>query len=494
VPRSTPPAPEGRVITGALRRRVDRLWTSFWSNGISNPLTIVEQISYLLFLARLDDDPGAHFGPAHQHLRWSALRQMDDPAAMLARVRDEVLPFLAALGGRAGETAYARHMRGATCMIQSPALLASVVAQIDALLEDHGERDAWGDLYEYMLSKLSTAGTNGQFRTPRHIIELMITLVDLAPSRSERVCDPACGTAGFLVAAADRVRERMGDDPKLRQHYAAGMFHGFDFDPTMLRLASMNLLLHGVDDPDIRAQDSLRAALNDDAGAYTVVLANPPFKGSLEPANVDPQLRARLSAPTRRTELLFVIHILRLLAPGGRAAIIVPDGVLFGSSKAHVAVRKLLLDDHCLDAVISLPAGVFKPYAGVSTAILRLTKGGPSEQVWFYDMEADGLSLDDRRAPVEANDIPDLCARWAGRDPGPDRDRSARAFFVPAAEIAASAYDLSIARYKTIAYEAETHEPPGVILDRLEALEREIAEDLDTLRELLPRAMMVDDE
>lgn len=488
----------GSGITGELKSKVDRLWTTFWNNGISNPLTVIEQISYLLFIKRIDDDElakekranrlgkpaqGLRFGPEQQHIRWSQFKNMSDPEAMLAVVRDEAFPFIKALGGKNGETSYARHMKDAVFLIASAAVLDNVVGQIDQLpMQD---RDTKGDLYEYMLSKLTTAGTNGQFRTPRHIIKMMVQMLDPKPSARETICDPACGTAGFLVAAAEHVRDAMLGDASLRDHYNAGMFHGFDFDATMLRIGSMNMMQHGIENPDIRAQDSLNedAAGNDDS--YTVVLANPPFKGSVEKSTIAKDLTRQVK--TAKTELLFLLLMLRVLKTGGRAAVIVPDGVLFGSSTAHKDVRKMLVETHKLDGVVSMPSGVFKPYAGVSTAILLFTKtgAGGTDKVWFYDMQADGLSLDDKRQPVAENDIPDVLAKWTGRDPSGKSDRKARAFFVPRAEIEGNKWDLSINRYKEIGYEEVEYEAPGVILDRLEALQGEIAGDLRTLRGML---------
>ena len=488
----------GSGITGDLKNKVDRLWTTFWNNGISNPLTVIEQISYLLFIKRLDDEElakekranrlgrpakGLRFGPDQQRIRWSQFKNMGDPEAMLAVVRDEAFPFIKALGGADGETSYARHMKDAVFMMASPAVLDNVVDQIDQLpMQD---RDTKGDLYEYMLSKLTTAGTNGQFRTPRHIIKMMVQMVDPKPGRRETICDPACGTAGFLVAAAEHVRDAMLGDASLRGHYNAGMFHGFDFDATMLRIGSMNMMLHGIENPDIRAQDSLSEDAAGNGGSYTVVLANPPFKGSVEKSTIAKDLSREVK--TTKTELLFLVQIIRILELGGRAAVIVPDGVLFGSSTAHKDVRKMLVEDHKLDGVVSMPSGVFKPYAGVSTAILLFTKtgAGGTDQVWFYDMQADGLSLDDKRQVVGDNDIPDVLAKWVGRDSGEGSDRKARSFFVGKAEIVANKYDLSINRYKEVEYEEVEYDPPAVIIERLEALQSEIAEDLRTLRGML---------
>lgn len=491
------------MITGEIKSKVDRLWTTFWNNGISNPLSVIEQISYLLFIKRLDDLELAQekkanrlnkpignplFAPEQQRCRWSYFKNLTDSEEMLRIVRDEAFPFIKTLGQSAEDSAYVRHMKDAVFLIANPALLASVVGQIDQIpMED---RDTKGDLYEYMLSKLTTAGTNGQFRTPRHIIKMMVEL--MSPGPREIICDPACGTAGFLVAAAEYLRDLKDGDGNLilnapgnREHFNQEMFHGFDFDGTMLRIGSMNLMLHGIEDPKIEARDSLS---EDHAGiteAFTLILANPPFKGSIEKSTIAKDLTKVIS--TTKTELLFIALFLRLLKIGGRAAVIVPDGVLFGSSTAHKKVRETLVEEHKLDGVISMPSGVFKPYAGVSTAVLIFTKtgAGGTDYVWFYDMDADGLSLDDKRQPVEENDIPDLLKRWQERNHQTDTDRTEKAFFVPKDEIKTNGYDLSINRYKEIEYEEVKYEPPKVILQKLRDLEDEIRADLDALEELL---------
>ncbi|HHP7245234.1 MAG TPA: type I restriction-modification system subunit M, partial [Elainellaceae cyanobacterium] len=410
------------MITGELKSKVDKLWETFWSNGISNPISVIEQISYLLFIKRLDDlqlakeksakrlgravkDP--IFPTNRQLSRWSNFKNLDDPEEKLRIVRDEAFPFIKTMGGTAEGSTYAAHMKDAVFLIASPALLASVVEQIDKILtllekqvassQDQSYVDLMGDLYEYMLSKLSTAGQNGQFRTPRHIIKMMVEL--MAPGPQEIVCDPACGTGGFLVAVAEYLRSlkdsngnKILNAQENREHFNNKMFHGFDFDATMLRIGSMNMMLHGIEQPKIEARDSLS---EDHAGveeAFTMVLANPPFKGSVEKSTIAKDLTKIVS--TTKTELLFGALFLRLLKKGGRGAVIVPDGVLFGSSKAHKALRKELVENHKLDGVIAMPSGVFKPYAGVSTAILLFTKtgAGGTDHVWFYDMEADGLS------------------------------------------------------------------------------------------------------
>lgn len=493
------------MITGDLKSKVDKLWETFWNNGISNPLSVIEQISYLLFIKRLDDlqltkEKSAQmlsrkvknptFGPEQQHMRWSQFKNLDDAEAQLKIVRDEAFPFIKQLGDKAGST-YAQHMKDAVFLIASPALLASVIVQIEQIPMEEG-KDTQGDLYEYMLSKLNIAGQGGQFRTPRHIIEMMVKL--MAPGPREVICDPACGTGGFLVGAAEYLQSLTDSEgnivlnaPGNRAHFNDGMFHGFDFDATMLRIGSMNLMLHGIEQPMIEARDSLS---EDHAGVseqFTMILANPPFKGSVEKSTIAKDLTKVIK--TTKTELLFLALFLRLLKTGGKAAVIVPDGVLFGSSKAHKDIRKKLVEAHKLDGVISMPSGVFKPYAGVSTAILLFTKVGVEKEgsdfVWFYDMLHDGLSLDDKRQPVEENDIPDLLKRWGERDATQDTDRKGKAFFVPRGEIEENAYDLSINRYKEIEYEEVVYDPPKVILKKLRELEDKIREDLDELEGML---------
>lgn len=511
------------MITGELKSKVDQLWTAFWSNGISNPLSVIEQISYLLFLKRLDDrellrerrarrsgqvlkDP--LFPPNRQLSRWSQFKNIDDAQELLIHVRDEAFPFVkevgAQLGDDRGETTYAKFLKDAVFLIVSPGLLKTAIKTIEELLTDidrqsqeTGEAyvDLMGDLYEYMLGKLSTAGQNGQFRTPRHIIRLMVELME--PGPREVVCDPACGTAGFLVGVADYLRDRKDADgnyvlnaPGNREHFNRGMFHGFDFDATMLRIGSMNLLLHGIENPQIESRDALsqdHAAMDE---AFTLILANPPFKGSIDSLNIAADLTKVVK--TKKTELLFLALFLRLLKVGGRCAAIVPDGVLFGSSKAHQTIRKTLVDDHKLDGIISMPSGVFKPYAGVSTAIVLFTKtgAGGTDSVWFYDMQADGFSLDDKRQPIAEDDIPDLLMAWRSRGGSSpsgagESGRGGKAFFVPKAEIVANGYDLSINRYKEVAYEAVSYDPPLEILAKLRSLENDIRRDLDEIEALL---------
>jgi type I restriction enzyme M protein len=514
------------MLTGELRGQIDRIWDSFWTGGISNPLEVIEQITYLLFIHRLDElhtleerkaarfkrpmarrifpegmsGEGSKARP-YDDLRWSRFRHFE-AKEMFAVVGEHVFPFLRTLGGD-GST-YSHHMKDARFTIPTPALLARVVDIMDELPDGGG--DTPGDIYEYMLSKIATAGHNGQFRTPRHIIRLMVEMT--APTPKDVIVDPASGTCGFLVAAAEYVRRHYAEvlhEDAAREHFHHGMFHGFDFDSTMLRIGSMNMLRHGVENPDVRYRDSLAQDHAEDADRYTLVLANPPFAGSLDVETVAKDLTAVVK--TRKTELLFLALFLRLLKPGGRAAVIVPDGVLFGSSKAHKELRRMLVEDHRLDGVVSLPSGVFRPYAGVSCAILLFTRtdSGGTEDVWFYDMQADGWGLDDKRAPLlpeaklgpapadaltEAeharNNLPDVLARWrerAGEERA--RPRTAQSFVVPKAEIAAAGWDLSLNRYKEAVREEVQHRAPKEILDELRRLEDEIREGMAQLEGML---------
>ena len=484
------------MITGALKSKVDSIWNTMWSGGISNPLSVIEQLTYLLFIKRLDElhtlkerkaartgkpieDP--IFTAKQDKLRWSRFKEAA-PEQMFETVRDGVFSFMKTLGqkgeadGEGGST-YSHHMEDALFMMPTARVLANVVDQLDGI--DMADSDTKGDLYEYMLGKIATAGQNGQFRTPRHIIRLMVDMT--APTPKDVICDPACGTAGFLVAASEHLVEHHSDtiykDAAARRHFNEGTFHGYDFDNTMLRIGSMNMLLHGVENPDIRYKDSLAQTDDDDAEKYSLVLANPPFAGSLDYESTAKDLQQVVK--TKKTELLFLALFLRLLQPGGRAAVIVPDGVLFGSSKAHRTLRTILVEEQKLDAIVSMPSGVFKPYAGVSTAILLFTKtnSGGTDHVWFYDMQADGYSLDDKRTPQPGkSDLADILARWQDRKAEAKRTRTDQSFLVPKAEIAGNDYDLSINRYKEVEYEAVEYDPPTVILERLAELEAEIAE------------------
>lgn len=484
------------MITGELKSKVDRVWDTMWSGGVSNPLSVIEQLTYLLFIKRLDElhtlrehkaartgkpIEAPIFRSEQEHLRWSRFKEAA-PERMFSVVRDEVFPFMKTLGSQNGaeggeDSTYSHHMKDALFMMPTPRVLANVVDQLDGI--EMTDTDTKGDLYEYMLGKIASAGQNGQFRTPRHIIKLMVAMT--APTPRDVICDPACGTAGFLIAASDYLQrdhsEVIYKSEESRRRFNSGTFHGYDFDSTMLRIGSMNMLLHGVENPDIRYRDSLAQADQDDAERFSLILANPPFAGSLDYESTAKDLQQIVK--TKKTELLFLALFLRLLQTGGRGAVIVPDGVLFGSSKAHKELRKILVEKHKLDGVISMPSGVFKPYAGVSTAILFFTKtnSGGTDQVWFYDMQADGFSLDDKRAPQpEKSDLPDILARWQNRAAEQDRRRTDLSFLVPKAEIAGNDYDLSINRYKEVEYETVVHEAPQVILTRLAQLEADIAQ------------------
>jgi len=512
------------MLTGEIRSQIDQIWNAFWSGGVSNPLSVIEQITYLLFIKRLDDihtleeskaealglemerkifsDGQDDRGRAYADMRWSRFKNFE-PREMMEVVADHVFPFLRTLGDEG--SSYGTHMRDARLGFENPALLAKTVEMLDKIpMED---RDTKGDLYEYMLGKIASAGQNGQFRTPRHIIQLMVELTQ--PTPNDVICDPAAGTCGFLVAAGEYLRDHHAElfrDENLKSHFHNKLFNGFDFDPTMLRIGAMNMILHGVENADISNRDSLAETESDDAGRYSLVLANPPFAGSLDYEATAKDLQRVVK--TKKTELLFMALFLRLLKTGGRAAVIVPDGVLFGSSKAHKELRKILIEDHKLDAVIKLPSGVFRPYAGVSTAILLFTKTGVggTDNVWFYDVKADGYSLDDKRTalldieklgvvPIEnlseeehgRNNLPDILTRWKNRKTSEmENERTAQSFCVSKIDIAASgSYDLSLNCYKKVVHEKMEYAEPEVIISELRVIENKISEGLDALEGML---------
>ena len=498
------------MLTGQLKNQVDKIWNQFATGGLTDALTVIQQATYLLFLRQLDEEErrkesiaratggaaqGLVYSAEEQPLRWSNFVELGpqqllqvftvgvtvtgpDGAPQKLNAFDKMKEV-----GEAGG-AFTKYMDGATFMISNPRLLDQVVRGLNEI--EMKDRDTKGDLYEYMLSKIASAGRNGQFRTPRHIIRMMVEMT--RPTKTETLCDPSCGTAGFLVATTEYLNEKHEDwffDETFNDHYHHGMFNGIELDPSMLRIGAMNVQLHGIKQPTLLHRDALSMANEDIRDAYSLILANPPFKGSLDYDAVEPSLLQ--TTKTKKTELLFLSLMLRMLKTGGRAAVIVPDGVLFGSSKAHKAIRKEIIESHRLEAVISMPGGVFKPYAGVSTAVLFFTKTGTggTDDVWFYDMQADGLSLDDKRAPVEDNDIPDIIARFHDRKPEHDRKRTDRSFMVPKSEIVENDYDLSINRYKEIVYEEVVYDPPGVIIDRIRELEEERAAGLLELKEML---------
>ena len=496
------------MITGEIKNRIDNIWDTFWTGGITNSITILEQMTYLFFMKMLDDaqrtkeananawgtalkDPTFKEGVWHnpdtdkdvpyEQLRWSVFRNME-AEAMYRTISKDVFVFIKTLSD-GKESAYSRFMANATFMIQSPRTLTKIVEGINAL--DMNNRDTMGDVYEYVLGKMAASGNNGQFRTPRHIIRMMVEL--MRPTLKDTICDPAMGSAGFIVESAKYIQQHYKNEllnPINMKHYKSGLLHGFDTDATMLRIGAMNLMLHGVDNPDIAYRDSLSTD-NTDENRYSLCLANPPFTGSLDNEAVSKSLLA--ITKTKKTELLFLALFVRMLQTGGRCASIVPDGVLFGNSTGHKSIRKELIDNHRLEAVISMPSGVFKPYAGVSTAILIFTKtnAGGTDKVWFYDMKADGFSLDDKRNAIADNDIPDVIARFHNLAGEAERARKEQSFLVPVEEIREKGYDLSINKYKEVEREVVTYDAPEVIMERIEKLENEIQQAMVALKKMI---------
>lgn len=515
------------MLSAEIKSKIDRLWNNFWSGGISNPLTVIEQISYLLFIKRLDDIDNAKAKRAnrmevpytslfkelnekliadnkstedfnYELLKWSEFQHLD-VNEMFDVVSQKVFPAIKMLGG--AESSFTAEMKDAVFMIPKPSLLQESVRLIEGINMD--DSDTKGDLYEYLLSKLATSGVNGQFRTPRHIIRMMVELMD--PTAEDKICDPACGTAGFLINSLEYILEkytrpesvftdeegnlhnRIGDmmSNEEWEHFRTDMFYGFDFDPSMVRIASMNLMLHSIDNPNVRQMDAM-SKVYDEENKYTLVLANPPFKGSIDANDINPTLTK--GAKTTKTELLFMKLINRILDLGGRCAVIVPDGVLFGSTKAHKDIRKALVEENALEGVISMPSGVFKPYAGVSTAILIFTKGGETDKVWFYDMQSDGFSLDDKRNKLDNDgDIPDIIEKWKAIKENKDLEpaKEDKWFWVDKEKISGNDYDLSINKYKEIEYEEVVYEKPAVILSKIEELENSILQDIESLKGLV---------
>ncbi|MBK3517599.1 type I restriction-modification system subunit M [Carboxylicivirga marina] len=519
------------MITGELKSQVDKIWEAFWTGGVSNPLTVIEQFTFLLFIRRLDEKQrldekkasiagiplqNAVFTPAQEAIRWNSFKHKDAESMFALFTSHQaggvnVFDHMKQVGEAGG--VFAEYMKGATFMIPTPRLLDMVVQMIDKIQMD--DRDTKGDLYEYLLSKIATAGTNGQFRTPRHIIKMMVDMVQ--PHKEELICDPSCGSAGFLVAAGEYFHEKHKEwfhERDFREHYNTRMFSGIEFDPTMLRIGAMNLQLHGIETPTLIGKDALSESNSELREQYSLILANPPFKGSLDYDAVDDAILKTVK--TKKTELLFLGLMLRMLKTGGRCAVIIPDGVLFGSSKAHKQIRQEIIENHKLNAVISMPSGVFKPYAGVSTAVLFFTKTGTggTDKVWFYDMQADGFSLDDKRTALTngesstgggaqraegehaKNNIPDIITRYHSLSPsGADaegrgateakRQRTEQSFLVPFSEIKANDWDLSINRYKEIVYEEVEYDAPETIIADIKDLDKERAEALKVLEGLL---------
>ncbi len=485
------------MITGELKNKIDGIWDIFWSSGMTNPLTVIEQITYLMFIKILDDnelrkeanaaafdmeviDP--IFDEAHQSCRWSKFRHFE-AEAMFKNMNERVFPFIKTELSAGKDTAFARYMKDALFLVPTARVLVRVVDALDSL--DLNNKDIMGDVYEYLLSQIAQSGTNGQFRTPRHIIKMMVELMQ--PQMEDVICDPAMGSAGFICAAAQYVTEHHAMElmqTANKRHFTTSMFSGFDTDQTMLRIGAMNMMLHGVEAPNITWMDSLSED-NTHREEYSLIMANPPFTGSLDKETISKDLLA--VAPTKKTELLFLALFLKALKVGGRCASIVPDGVLFGSSKAHKALRQEFVEFNRLEAVISMPSGVFKPYAGVSTAILIFTKTGHggTDKVWFYDMKADGFSLDDKRSAIAENDIPDIIERFHHLENEEARERTEQSFFVPKQEIVDNGYDLSINKYKKVEYEAVEYAPTSEIIAELEQLQKKIDEGLKALKEML---------
>ncbi|MGB2539351.1 type I restriction-modification system subunit M [Hafnia paralvei] len=540
------------MITRELKSSIDNLWEDFWVGGITNPLTVIEQITYLMYSRMLDSlelrdekrkqltkiDFKPRFAPEQQEFRFSQYSNLGADE-MMEVVRDGVFQHFRTLGN--SDSLLGNFMKDARLEIVKPSLLTKAVEMIKNLPLDRG--DTKGDLYEYLLSKLTTAGINGQFRTPRHIIRAVVEMMEPNPARNETVCDPACGTGGFLATSYEYLLEKYSslgsihsdlgvnergelEEQKIftgdlltayRAHVDQNMFHGYDFDTTMLRIAAMNLIMHGVEKPDIHYQDTMSRSFSDNfpqgsKNAFNLILANPPFTGSLDEEDIDPSLLSIVK--TKKTELLFIARIIQMLKVGGRSAIIVPQGVLFGASKAHQSLRELLVEDNQLEAVINLPSGVFRPYAGVATAIIIFTKGGMTDHVWFYDLKNDGYSLDDKRSPIKSNELPHLVASWKHyrtlkglpvdnfigeklktfltketvdeiNGKTNYHDRTTNAFIVAKNEIASNKYDLSINRYKEIIYDLEELEHPKILIRRLKELENEIISDLSELENML---------
>lgn len=485
------------MITGDIKNKIDSIWTTLWSEGSANPLTNIEQLTYLLFMKDLDraelrkqEDATVLglpyegvFPTAEPEYRWNVFKNLGDAQQMYKLMQEDIFPFIKKLQSDNDDTAFSKYMRDAIFQINKPGTLQKVVSALDELPTEN--RDMQGDIYEYLLSKLSTSGTNGQFRTPRHIIKMMVELME--PTPQDTICDPAMGSAGFLVAASEYLRENHQElflDSALNNHYHNEMFHGNDMDTTMLRIGAMNMMLHGVEYPQIDYRDSLSQD-NEDREKYTLILANPPFKGSLDHESTANDLLAMVK--TKKTELLFLALFLRTLKLGGRAAVIVPDGVMFGSSKAHKEIRKEIIENNKLEALISMPSGVFKPYAGVSTAILIFTKTGMggTDNVWFYDMQTDGFSLDDKRNPISDSDIPDIVKRYKKRSEEIDRQRTDKSFMVSKDEIKENDYDLSINKYKEINYDEIDYDEPEEIIKKIEFIEEEIMKGLNQLKDLI---------
>lgn len=497
------------MITGELKSKIDKIWDTIWTGGISSPITVLEQITYLMFMKLLDDneikkegnasvlgiqykskifkdgnfsvDDDGNMTIAYSELRWSKFHN-NEPSVMFETVRNYVFPFIKTVNGEGKDTAFSRFMSDAVFLIPTAKVLAVCVDTLSEI--DMSNKDIMGDVYEYCLNKMSSAGKLGQFRTPRHIVDMMVELVK--PTITDKILDPAMGSAGFLLGSAKYIKKNYQTEllkKENAQHYNKSMFSGFDTDPSMLRIGAMNMLLHGVEEPNIARQDSLSDD-NEVRNEYSLIMANPPFKGSVFEEDISKDILA--VCKTKKTELLFLALFVKSLKLGGRCACIVPDGVLFGSSKAHKDMRKEIIENNRLDAVISMPSGVFKPYAGVSTAVLIFTKDpAGTNDVWFYDMKADGFSLDDKRSLVDDNDIPDIIERFNNRENEKNRERTEQSFFVSKQEIVDNDYELSINKYKKIEYVPVEYPPTSEIMAEIRSLEKDIAKEMDELEKLL---------
>jgi len=488
------------MLDSKLKSKIDLLWDKFWSGGISNPLQAIEQMSYLIFMKKLEDEDvareqnvkllkGKHVSifRNNEDCKWSKWTEMS-AEQMFEHVRDSVFPFLRKLNG-GEESVYSKYMKDASFTIPTASLLKEAIKIINDMHIKEQNRDTQGDMYEYLLSQLQTAGRNGQFRTPRHIIRMMTEILD--PKYGDKICDPACGTAGFLVAAYEHILKNNTSKELVREGNFAGdkmndvqweflreeSLYGYDFDQTMTRISLMNLMMHGITNPNIDQINTLSKRY-DESNYYDVVMANPPFKGSIDESDIGENFRTH----TAKTEILFLELMYNLLTNGGRCAVIIPDGVLFGNSNAHKKIRELLLERCRLDAVISMPSGIFKPYAGVSTAVLYFIKGEPTKEVWFYDMENDGFSLDDKRVPIEKNDIPDIIEKFKNRKKENNSDRKKKYFLVPIKQIKENNYDLSVSKYRVTEYEEIKYEKPEVIKKKILDLEKKIIETLEDIK------------
>jgi len=496
-----------------IKSKIDKLWNLFYSGGLSNPLTSIEQISYLIYMKRLEDMDNQQKKSAQRRTqkyetifkgkedcRWSHWMHFD-AEKMLSHVRDKAFPFIKEL--KEENTFYTTSMQDAVFLIPKPSLLQEAVQIVDELEFSKMGIDIQGDIYEYLLSEISQSGKNGQFRTPRHIIRMITELVD--PKLGQKICDPACGTAGFLIGAYNHILREHTDPENIEYdedgapHNLTGdkivdkkhwkflwekSFYGYDFDTTMVRIALTNMVLHGISQPNTSYADSLSKNFKE-RNQYDVILANPPFKGSVAKSDVAEDLTVTGKSQKPKTELLFINLMINMLIPGGKCGVIVPDGVLFSSSNAHLDTRKLIIDECGLDGVISMPSGVFKPYAGVSTAVLVFTKGEKTSKVWFYDMKDDGYSLDDKRVKKDQNDVPDIVEQWKKRDDSKEPAKGEKWFWVDVSEIKENKYDLTISRYKPMEYEEVEYEPPKAILAKTSALEDEIELEIKNIERLL---------